>query len=87
MKWRKRAAEIARLISKHGKDRSLARSFPDLSVEQRAAPTSDRLDIPPILKKEVLQAILGPEFVVSHLHKSGYQVLLKSEAPFFGKKP
>jgi hypothetical protein len=87
MKWRKRAAEIARLIAKHGRDRSLARSFPDLSVEQRTVPTSDRLDTPPALKKEVLQAILGPEFVVSHLHKSGYQVLLKSEAPFFGKKP
>jgi hypothetical protein len=87
MKWKKRKAEIERLRAKHGSDRNLARSFPDLSVEQRTAPTSDRLSTPPILKKEILTAILGPEFVISHLHKSGYQVLLKSEAPFFGKKP
>ena len=86
MKWKKRAAEIERLRAKHGKDRSLARSFPDLSVEQRTAPTSNRLNTPPVLKKEALQAILGPEFVISHLHKSGYQVLLKSDAPYFEKK-
>jgi hypothetical protein len=86
MKWKKRAKEIEALKAKHGKDRSLVRGFPDLTVEQRTAPVSNRLSNPPALKKEVLEAILGPEFVVSHLHKSGYQVLLKSDAQWFGKK-
>jgi hypothetical protein len=87
MKWRKRKIEIDGLRAKHGRDRSLARSFPNLKVEQNTAPTSDRFGPPPLLPQETLEAILGPNFVVSHLHKSGYQVLLKSEAPYFGKKP
>ena len=86
MKWKKRLEELNRLRAKHGKDRSLVHKFPDLSVEQRTSPTSDRFG-PPSLKKHHLEAILGPGFVVEHLHKSGYQVLLKSEAPWFGKKP
>jgi hypothetical protein len=86
MKWKRRLEELNRLRAKHGKDRSLARSFPDLSVEQRTASTSDRFG-PPGLKKHQVEAILGPDFVVEHLHKSGYQVLLRSEAPWFGKKP
>jgi hypothetical protein len=87
MKWKKRAKQIAELQAKHGRDRSLARSFPDLTVEHHVAPLSNRLSTPPVLKKDMLVAILGPQFTVSHLHKSGYQVLLKSEAPYFGKKP
>jgi hypothetical protein len=86
MKWKKRLQEINSLRAKHGRDRRFARKFPDLSVEQRTAPTSDRFG-PSGLKKHQLEAILGPSFVVEHLHKSGYQVLLKSEAPWFGKKP
>jgi hypothetical protein len=86
MKWKKRAAEIERLKAKHGRDRSLARPFPDLSVEQNVAPVSNRFYPPPLLSREVLVAILGPDFVVSHLHKSGYQVLSKKDAPYFGKK-
>lgn len=87
MKWKKRAKQIEELLAKHGLDRRLARPFPDLSVEQNVAPVSNRFGPPPIIKKETLVAILGPEFTVSHLHKSGYQVLLKSDAPYFGKKP
>jgi hypothetical protein len=87
MKWKKRLEELIRLRAKHGRDRHLARSFPNLKVEQRTAPTSDRMGPPPLLSKEQLTAILGPNFVISHLHKSGYQVLLKDEAPYFGKKP
>lgn len=86
MKWKKRLAEIQRLREKHGKDRSLARSFPDLSMEQRTAPTSDRLDTPPILRKTVLEVILGPDFVISHIHKSGYQVFHKRDLPNLGHK-
>lgn len=86
MKWKKRKAEIERLLAKHGKDRRLARSFPDLSVEQRTAPTSNRLSTPPVLKKEVMRAILGPDFVVEHLHKSGYQVFHRKDLPNLGGK-
>jgi hypothetical protein len=84
MKWKKRAKEIESLRAKHGRDRSLVRSFPDLSVEQRTAPTSDRLDTPPALKRRVLQVILGPEFVIEHLHKSGYQVFHRKDLPNLG---
>jgi hypothetical protein len=86
MKWKKRLKELAALRAKHGRDRSLVRKFPDLSVEKRTSPTSDRMG-PPGLKREQLAAILGPNFVVEHLHKSGYQVLLKEDAKWFGKKP
>jgi hypothetical protein len=85
MKWKKRAAEIARLRAKHGKDRSLARSFPDLTVDHHVAPLSNRISAT-ALRKKALAATLGPDFVVSHLHKSSYQVLLKREALSFGKK-
>jgi hypothetical protein len=86
MKWKKRAKEIEMLKAKHGKDRSLVRSFPDLTVEHSVAPLSNRLASPPLLKKEVLMVMLGPDFVISHLHKSGYQVMSKREAPYFGRK-
>jgi hypothetical protein len=88
MKWKKRAAEIEKLRQKHGRDRSKVRSFPDLSVEQRpkVAPLSNRFGPPALISREVLQAILGPGFTVSHLHKSGYQVLSVKDAPYFGKK-
>jgi hypothetical protein len=85
MKWKKRAAEIAKLKAKHGKDRSLARPFPDLSVECRTTPTSDRMD-QPTLKKRHLIAILGPGFVIDHIHKSGYQVFSVKDLPFLGGK-
>jgi hypothetical protein len=41
VRWKKRQKEIQRLLAKHGKDRSLAREFPDLKVEQRTAPCSN----------------------------------------------
>jgi hypothetical protein len=88
MKWKKRLLEIERLKAKHGLDRSLARQFPNLKVEQRGAPPSNRFGPPPLLSKSQVTAILGPDFIVSHLHKSGYQVLLRSDLPWAGgKKP
>ena len=86
MKWKKRLKELELLRKKHGNDRSLARTFPNLSVEQRTAPTSDRLDTPPILRKTMLQVILGPDFIVEHLHKSGYQVFHRKDLPNLGGK-
>jgi hypothetical protein len=87
MKWKKRLLEIQRLKAKHGLDRSLVRQFPNLKVEQRTSPTSDRFGPPALLNHEQMSVILGPNFVVQHLHKSGYQVLLKEDAKWFGKKP
>ena len=86
MKWKKRLKEIQRLKAKHGTDRSLARVFPDLSVPSRCSPTSNRLDTPPALKKEALVALLGPDFIVEHLHKSGYQVFHRKDLPNLGGK-
>jgi hypothetical protein len=37
MHWKKRQKQIQYLQLKHGNDRSLAREFPDLKVEQRTA--------------------------------------------------
>jgi hypothetical protein len=85
MKWKKRAKELARLRAKYKNDQ-LVLPFPDLSVEQRTAPMSNRLDTPPILRKTVLQVILGPDFIIEHLHKSGYQVFHKKDLPNLGGK-
>src|SRR5215472_9851932 len=41
MHWKKRQKQIQYLQAKHGNDRSLAREFPDLKVEQRTAPCSN----------------------------------------------
>ena len=37
MHWKKRQKQIQYLQAKHGNDRSLAREFPDLKIEQRTA--------------------------------------------------
>ena len=39
-----------------------------------------------MLKKESLRAILGPEFVISNIHKSGYQVFPIKDLPQLGGK-
>ena len=85
MKWKKRLRELGRIRDKYKND-PYKLPFPDLSVEQRTAPTSDRLSTPPILKKEALKALLGPDFVVEHLHKSGYQVFHRKDLPNLGGK-
>jgi hypothetical protein len=70
--WKKRQKEIRRLLAKHGKDRSLAREFPDLKVEQRTAPCSNgmrggtaRRAQPPGMK----------QFPVGHSHKQGLELI------------
>jgi hypothetical protein len=87
MRWKKREEELRKLRQKHGRDRSLARNFPDLSVEHRpgVASLSNRMG-PPGLKKRTLQAILGPSFVVEHIHKSGYQVFSVRDLSWLGGK-
>jgi hypothetical protein len=52
MKWKKRKKQLILLRLKHGKDRSLARPFPDLSIEPKdIAPLSNRIDKAPKWKK------------------------------------
>ena len=85
MKWKKRLKQINELRAKHGKDRSLARPFPDLTVEQRTSPVSNRMGPPPILKQEQVKAILGPSFTVTHLHKGAYQVIPIRELKWLNK--
>ena len=72
MHWKKRQRQIERLQAKHGKDRSLARKFPDLKVEQRTAPCSHgmrgstaRRAQPPGMK----------QFPVGHSHKQGLELI------------
>jgi hypothetical protein len=70
--WKKRQKEIQRLREKHGTDRSLARQFPDLKVEQRTAPCTNgmrgstaRRAQPPGMK----------QFPVGHSHKQGLELI------------
>src|SRR5262250_3951184 len=72
--WKKRQRQIERLQAKHGKDRSLARKFPDLKVEQRTAPCSNgmrgstaRRAHPPGMK----------QFPVGHSHKQGLELITR----------
>ena len=72
MHWKKRQKEIQRLREKHGADRSLARQFPDLKVEQRTAPCTNgmrgstaRRAQPPDMK----------QFPVGHSHKQGLELI------------
>jgi hypothetical protein len=70
--WKKRQKQIEQLRAKHGKDRSLAREFPDLKVEQRPAPCTNgmrgstaRRTQPPGMK----------QFPVGHSHKQGLELI------------
>jgi len=70
--WKKRQKQIQQLQAKHGKDRSLARPFPNLKVEQRTAPCTNgmrgstaRRAQPPGMK----------QFPVGHSHKQGLELI------------
>jgi hypothetical protein len=70
--WKKRQKQIRQLRAKHGKDRSLAREFPDLTVEQRTPPCTNgmrgstaRRALPPGMK----------QFPVGHSHKQGLELI------------
>jgi hypothetical protein len=71
--WKKRRKQIEQLRAKHGTDRSLAREFPDLRIEQRTASCSNgmrgstaRRVLPPGMKK----------FPVGHCHKQGLELII-----------
>ena len=70
--WKKRRKQIQQLRAKYGKDRSLAREFPDLKVEQRTAPCTNGMRgstahraRPPGMK----------QFPVGHSHKQGLELI------------
>lgn len=72
MKWKKRQKQIQELRAKYGNDRSLARGFPELAVEQRTAPCTNgmrgstaRRAQPPGMK----------QFPVGHSHKQGLELI------------
>ena len=72
MHWKKRQKQIHYLQAKHGNDRSLAREFPDLKVEQRTAPCSNGM------RGGTARRVLPPgmkQFPVGHCHKQGYELI------------
>ena len=87
MKWKKREAETARLREKH-RGRKYHVPMPDLSVEQRASPTSDRF-APTLGKRELPRG--AKQFAVAAPHKQGYQLLtdgaIRDEMHLFARKP
>jgi len=73
MHWKKRQKQIPYLQAKHGNDRSLAREFPDLKVEQRTAPCSNGM------RGVTARRVLPPgmkQFLVGHCHKQGYELII-----------
>jgi hypothetical protein len=71
--WKKRQKQIQYLQLKHGNDRSLAREFPDLKVEQRTAPC------PNGMRGSTARRVLPPgmkQFPVGHCHKQGLELII-----------
>ena len=71
--WKKRQKQIQYLQLKHGNDRSLAREFPDLKVEQRTAPCSNGM------RGSAARRVLPPgmkQFPVGHCHKQGLELII-----------
>ena len=71
--WKKRQKQIQYLQLKHGNDRSLAREFPDLKVEQRTAPCSNGM------RGGTARRVLPPgmkQFPVGHCHKQGLELII-----------
>lgn len=79
--WKKRKQQIDELRQKHGRDRSLIRSFPDLSVEQRTASCSNSFS--PTCHWDV-KCGRAPGLMVGALNKSCLQVVYDPTA--VGKK-
>ena len=77
---------VERLRARYGADKYKI-PFPDLKVEARTAPCSNRFDpVQPHANPEPYTPPHG--LIVDHLHKSSLQVILPSELPWAGgKKP
>ena len=86
MHRKKRQKQIQYLQAKHGNDRSLAREFPDLKVEQRTAPCSNGM------RGRTARRVLPPgmkQFPVGHCHKQRYELIIPGTDLQWmgGKKP
>ena len=86
MHRKKRQKQIQYLQAKHGNDRSLAREFPDLAVEQRTAPCSNGM------RGRTARRVLPSgmkQFPVGHCHKQGYELIIPGTDLQWmgGKKP
>ena len=84
--WKKRQKQIQYLQAKHGNDRSLAREFPDLKVEERTAPCSNGM------RGSTARRVLPPgmkQFPVGHCHKQGLELIIPGTDLQWmgGKKP
>jgi hypothetical protein len=84
--WKKRQKQIQYLQAKHGNDRSLAREFPDLKVEQQTAPCSNGM------RGSTARRVLPPgmkQFPVGHCHKQGLELIIPGTDLQWmgGKKP
>jgi hypothetical protein len=73
------------LRKKHGRDRSLCREFPDLTVEHNVAPLGNRFDQTQG-KREPNKP--PKHLIVDTLHKQGPMVLSRADLPWAGgRKP
>lgn len=87
MNWKRRAAEIDRLKRKHRGSRYKV-PMPDLSIDNKAAPTSDRFT--PTMGVRSLPAD-AHEFPIGNLHKQGPMLVTEGmiangELKFLGGK-
>jgi hypothetical protein len=72
VKWKQRWKEIQRLRAKHGIDRSLAREFPDLAIEQHVAPCTNGMLGSTTRRR---QPSGMKQFPVGHSHKQGLELI------------
>lgn len=79
MTWKRRQQELTRLRQKHHGSH-WQEPFPDLSVP--ASPCTNGFGP----TSHWGGAVRVDGVTISHLHKSGYQVMLPSEAAVFGRK-
>jgi hypothetical protein len=70
--WKKRKKEIERLRTKYGKDRSLARAFPNLKVEQQVAPCTNGMRGSTARR---VQPSGAKQFPVGNCHKQGLELI------------
>jgi hypothetical protein len=85
VRWETREREIAELRQRHGRDRSLVRGFPDLSVEHNVAPCTNGMSGSCAARE---QPSGMKRFPVGHSHKQGLELLTPGSDPkdFGGNK-
>lgn len=83
--WKRVSRDLERLRAAHGRDRSLLRAFPDLSVDRQAPPCTCGMSGPTYRAQPRPQ---GHGLLVGTPHKQGSMVMPRSELPWAGgKKP